>query len=508
MKPVRPISIAIFALGGQGGGVLAGWIIALAEAQGYIAQSTSVPGVAQRTGATIYYVELFPKDAAIKAKRAPVLALMPVPGDVDIVIASEIMEAGRAMLRGFVSNRTTLITSTHRVYAISEKEPLGDGRRDPVAIQELAKDTAGRCIAFDMEAAANTTQSFISAVLFGALAGSEALPFSRKSFEKVIGGGKKAENANQMGFVAGHNSAGRSAALVPASKTQPAINAAPAAPVVLPLLERLEQNFSASCQAMILMGLKKVVDYQDPRYGSLYLDRMMVIHTLDRRHDGSRKAWRLSQAVARYLALAMSFEDTVRVAELKTRADRFANFAAEVGATDNQIIRITEYMHPRVQEFCDILPAPLGRFILRSNRIKSMLGVFFGKGRHIRTTSLRGFVLLRLIANLKPLRRASLRFAAETDRIEQWLDLVTRTAPINYALACEIAGLQRLIKGYGDTHERGIAHYTTLIGALKTFKTDPKAHTHLKTLKHAALADEEGLALQKALEKLQNGRTP
>ena len=58
---VRPITIAIVALGGEGGGVLADWIVDLAEHGGYLAQATSVPGVAQRTGATIYYVELFPK---------------------------------------------------------------------------------------------------------------------------------------------------------------------------------------------------------------------------------------------------------------------------------------------------------------------------------------------------------------------------------------------------------------------------------------------------------------
>ena len=54
------ISIAILAMGGQGGGVLADWVVALAEAQGWAAQSTSVPGVAQRTGATIYYIEMAP----------------------------------------------------------------------------------------------------------------------------------------------------------------------------------------------------------------------------------------------------------------------------------------------------------------------------------------------------------------------------------------------------------------------------------------------------------------
>ena len=90
----RPISIAILAMGGEGGGVLADWIIDLAENNHYIAQLTSVPGVAQRTGATIYYLEIYPRAGIADAAHEPVLALMPVPGDVDIVIASELMEAG------------------------------------------------------------------------------------------------------------------------------------------------------------------------------------------------------------------------------------------------------------------------------------------------------------------------------------------------------------------------------------------------------------------------------
>ena len=93
---VRPITIAVVALGGEGGGVLADWIVDLANHGGYLAQATSVPGVAQRTGATVYYLELFPKSAAQAAGRDPVLALMPVPGDVDVVLASELMEGARA----------------------------------------------------------------------------------------------------------------------------------------------------------------------------------------------------------------------------------------------------------------------------------------------------------------------------------------------------------------------------------------------------------------------------
>ena len=504
MKTVRPITIAITAMGGQGGGVLADWIVGLGQQNGYLAQSTSVPGVAQRTGATIYYVELFPKDAAKKAKRAPILAMMPVPGDVDIVIASEMMEAGRALMRGFVTGRTTLIASTHRVYAISEKEPLGDGRQDPDAVMALATKTAGRFIAFDMETAANAMGSFISSVLFGALAGSDALPFSRTAYEKIIKNGGKAVEANLRGFALGlANSVGT----IPIKPAAPSPVCAPPAPAIAPLMARLDDAFAPATHDMLRHGLNRVVDFQDPAYGTLYLDRMVAVHELDKANNETRHRWRLTRDVARYLALKMAYDDTVRVADLKTRASRFTRFANEVGAKDGQIITITEFMHPRVEELCDILPAPLGRFILRTPWARKFTGLFFGKGRRIETTSLRGFLLLRLMASLKPLRRSSLRYGVEATRITDWLDSITHAVPTNYALACELAGLQRLIKGYGDTYERGMKNYATITDALGNFAEAKNAHKHIKTLKEAALKDEDGLALSAALEKLQNGRT-
>src|SRR5438128_2067829 len=174
---VRPITIAVVALGGEGGGVLADWIVDLAEHGGYLAQATSIPGVAQRTGATIYYLELFPKAAAQAAGKEPVLALMPTPGDVDVVLASELMEAGRAIQRGFVTpDRTTLIASTHRVYAMTERIALDDGRVDAGKILQACRTAAKRLYAFDMAALAEATGSVISAVLLGALAGTGVLP--------------------------------------------------------------------------------------------------------------------------------------------------------------------------------------------------------------------------------------------------------------------------------------------------------------------------------------------
>ena len=130
-------------MGGEGGGVLADWIVDMGEANGYFAQTTSVPGVAQRTGATIYYVELYPVAQAQVDGGQPVLALMPLPGDVDIVLASELMEAGRAVQRGLVTrDRTTFIASTHRVYSIAEKSAMGDGRVDSAELLAHAERAA------------------------------------------------------------------------------------------------------------------------------------------------------------------------------------------------------------------------------------------------------------------------------------------------------------------------------------------------------------------------------
>ena len=174
----KPLTIAILAMGGQGGGVLADWIVEVAEHEGWAAQSTSVPGVAQRTGATIYYIETLPPRNGV----TPVFSLMPTPGDVDVVMAAELMEAGRSVLRGLVTpDKTTLIASTHRAYAVAEKEKPGDGVGDPFVVVGALDFAARRTIAFDMEKLAVERGTMISAAMLGALAGSGALPFERSA---------------------------------------------------------------------------------------------------------------------------------------------------------------------------------------------------------------------------------------------------------------------------------------------------------------------------------------
>ena len=132
-------------------------------------------GVAERTGATNYYVELFPRSAAQAKGRAPVLGLTPVPGDVDIVIASEPMEAGRAVQRGLVTpDRTTFIVSTNRVYAMTEKIALPTAASIPTRCSKAAGSRRSGLLPAIWHRLAKSTGSVISAVLFGALAGAQA----------------------------------------------------------------------------------------------------------------------------------------------------------------------------------------------------------------------------------------------------------------------------------------------------------------------------------------------
>lgn len=485
------IKIAILAMGGEGGGVLADWIVDLAEHNGYLAQATSVPGVAQRTGATMYYLELFPRAQAELDGGTPVLALMPLPGDVDVVLASELMEAGRAVQRGLVTpDRTTLIASTHRVYSIAEKMAMDDGRVDATELLAHVQAAAGRLVCFDMARTAEQSGSVISAVLFGALAGTGVLPFERQHFEATVERSGLAVKASLQAFAAGFMSsqhAPAQAAIEPPVLPSPQ----PRDPAVRALVERVQRNFPAGAQALLFEGVRRLIDYQDPAYAALYLDRLQVICS-------TACPTALLAAVARHLALWMSYEDVVRVADLKTRSARFDRVQGEVGVSSVQLLDINEFMHPRLEEICDTLPAGLGRWLQQSGWPRRLIERLTSRGRVVRTSTISGFLQLYLLAGLRRWRRGSLRYARENQRIEQWLQQIQACAAHDAALALEVTACQDLIKGYGDTQARGTASFDTLMAVVRRPGTAIQADT-LRELRAAALADESGAQLQRAL---------
>jgi indolepyruvate ferredoxin oxidoreductase beta subunit len=477
------ICIAILAMGGEGGGVLADWIQELARHEGWLAQGTSVPGVAQRTGSTVYYIEL----ARPVDNRLPIMAQMPVPGDVDIVVASELMEAGRAVLRNFsTAERTTLITSTHRVYAISEKAAMGDGRGSSERILESANRNSKRFIAFDMEAATERSGSVISAVMLGALAGSNALPFAPDAFEEAIKHSGIAVKSNLAGFTAGFDAA--RGKIAPLSEQVPVLPQ-PTTPYGRQLHARIIERLPAAAHANALHGVHRMMDYQDGRYAELYLERLESIAKLD------QTPFLLTAEAARHLALWMTYEDTIRVADLKTRATRMSRVRTEVRAETDQLLEVTEFMHPRLREVCETLPRGLGRTVLNSKRLASFLERFFSSGRHVETTSLRWFLVLRTLAKFRRFRRQSLRYHEEAERIERWLDDVRAAAAHRPEVALEWVLCQRLIKGYGDTFERGLRNFNSIRSAFIALPIHEQTAQWLVDAREKALADDLGVAL-------------
>ena len=495
----RAITIAILAMGGEGGGVLADWLVDLAEQNGYFAQTTSVPGVAQRTGATVYYLEMFP-ESAVPAGRLPIMALSPVPGEVDIVIASELMEAGRALQRGLVTaNRSTFIASTHRVYSMTERTAMGDGRVSSSKLLEGGRAAARHFISADFARLAEDTGSLISPTLYGALAATGRLPFSRAQFEATISRGGVGVKSSLKAFAAGFAVAQQ--ALTPPVNTTAAVQTAAAMPPVGPrlaaLAQRIQNSFPPANHATLSAGIVRAADYQDVDYAASYLDRLQPL-TACLPADPALAA-ELLDDTARHLALWMSYEDTVRVADLKTRRSRFKRVGGEVKLTGTQHLGINEFLHPRVEEIADTLPAGLGRWLLATPWARACVERFTRKGRVVQTSSIRGYLLLYAIAAMRPLRPRSLRFQVEQLRINDWLATIARLAPVQPSLALEVARSQRLVKGYGDTHARGWRSFQRVMAKLPQLQTMPQGAQQLKALSQAALADDTGQALEQML---------
>jgi len=197
------LSLLVPAVGGQGGGVLLDWIVDAALVDGYPVHGTSIPGVAQRTGSTTYYVELS-GERNPAADGTPIFSLYPVPGALDVLLAPEFLEVGRSIELGFPSpGRTTIIASTHRLYSIHEKIVTGHGIYPLERLQSAARAYSKKLIAFDALALAREHGTEANAVLLGALAGSGVLPLREEAYREAIRAKGVQVDANLRGFDAG-----------------------------------------------------------------------------------------------------------------------------------------------------------------------------------------------------------------------------------------------------------------------------------------------------------------
>ncbi len=502
----RPVTMLIAALGGEGGGVLTNWIVHALESHGLVTQSTSIPGVAQRTGATTYYIETFPVPAAELGDRRPVMSLYPSIGDVDVMVASELVEAGRAVQNGFVTpDRTVLIASTHRIFAIGERSAMADGRFDSERVLAAAQARSRRALLADFQALARANDTTLNAVMLGVIAESGALPAPAAAFEDAIRASGIAVDANLRGFALGAGYATEDGAASLPDLTGKRHRDRPAGAIE----DRARAEFPAALHEIVIEGVRRLVEYQGPAYAGRYLDRLSEIVEAEQAAGGDLA---LARETGRHLALWMSYEDVIRVAQIKAAPGRFHRLRDEVGAGEDQPLSITEFFKPGIEELCSLLPSWIARPILHISERRGWIDRVF-VGMRIRTTTINGYLRVWLLSRLRPWRPRTYRFREEQAAIDEWLGLVARAAQQDLALAMEIAGCAQLIKGYGETHRRGRASFRrvrdeVIVPALAGDLNAVSAADAVANARVAALADPAGRRLDDAVTSIRQAALP
>jgi indolepyruvate ferredoxin oxidoreductase beta subunit len=511
----QPLSILLCALGGEGGGVLAEWLVDAARRAGYPAQATSIPGVAQRTGATTYYLEFSPVPASALGGRRPVFGLNPLPGRLDLLVSSELLETARQIGNGLASaTHTRVITSSSRTLTTAEKMQMGDGRQDDAALLAVVRQHSQQHHVLDMAQLTREAGTVVSAVMLGCIAASGVLPFGRAVFEDVVRGeGEpgKAAQASQRGFALGFEAVMRQreqtrlvAELLSTDEQTMTIPRRDGAEKASKTLEKALATFSAPLRERIALGLARTTDYQNAAYGQLYLQRLQTVLAAEQQADpAGGGGWATTHEVARWLALWMAFDDIVRVADLKSRASRWARVLGEVKAADGDLLKLYDHFKPGVPEFAALLPPRWAARLQRWDRARVARGLApWAMPLKIGTHSVTGLLALRVLAACRRLRPLGSRYATEQALIQQWLDAVAQGLREHAALGHEIALCGRLIKGYGSTNERGKDNLLHVLQHLAVSPALPDPLERARAIaaaRSAALADEAGTQLDAAL---------
>lgn len=510
MNDTRPISLLICALGGEGGGVLTEWLVDIARHAGYAAQSTSIPGVAQRTGATTYYVEVFPVPIAQLGGRRPVFSLNPVPGALDAMVSSELLETTRQIGNGMSSpQRTLVITSSGRTLTTQERMQLADGRADSADLLKIVKAFSREHHVFDMGTIARETGTVVSAVMLGAIAGSGLFPFSRSDYETIVRGGDTTapEKVSKMAYASLRGFA-RAFETVSQPRAQAALVAGLLAtdddegPAGAGLPPDVAAKFPPQVHAMLALGHARMLDYQGSAYPQLYLRRLEQVLAAERAADpAGAQGFATTREMARWLALWMAFDDIIRVADLKSRSTRWQRVKGEVKATDDDLLQVYDHFKPGAPEFAALLPLSLSHKVLRWDRNRVLKGGSpWALPLKIGTHSVFGMLALRTLAALKFMRVRGARYANEQAMIGKWLASVVDGSRRDWQLGHEIALCGRLIKGYGATNERGKYNLLHVLDHLAPAQRAPRENAAaIAAARTAALADDAGIALDATL---------
>ena len=479
MSNYKVTSILITALGGEGGGTLMNWILNCARNCNLYVQGTSVPGVAQRTGSTSYYIEIC--DRNYDKGSEPILSLYPKPGRVDVVIASEFLEAARIIERGYVNpDRTTLITSSSRTYTNTEKTHMTDGRFDFEKIMNTCFKMSKKLIHLDLNQIAIDNSSIVSASMFGALSGASIFPWDKEVSQNMFKNDAFGKNS-LLAFDDAFQIAKTYNISTINSKNQ--LNEQQQE-----IKNKISKNFLEgvpnNLKEIIILGQNRCLDYQNNSYADLYLERLKKILSFTNIKDD--RVYHVIENVAKRLALWMTYEDIPRVAQLKIKPERFKKINEEVKLKKDQLIIVQDIFKPGKNEIAAMLPNRIGKWLCKSNKFLYLIP-FSKRGMKINSLSISGFLLLKSLSSLRFMRKISYRYQEEQKNIEEWLQAMRKSINVSIEFAEGLSDMPQILKGYGETWERGKLKYDKISKAL------------IKDKPYEELQDNDAKVLKKAI---------
>jgi indolepyruvate ferredoxin oxidoreductase beta subunit len=510
--------VYIAAVGGQGGNLFTEWLTAAATCEGQRAQSVSLTGLSQRGGATGYYVEL----AAGPNQDEVVFCQYPVPGQLDLLVGQELLEMARAVEQGLTSEKTTIVTSTHRMLSTPEKLPSDGGIMDPAELLAFGRRFSGQLIAFDAVALAHQhglDEIFGNAVLFGAAAASGALGISPEACKQAIEQTGIAVEANLNAFDLGTAYVTERRYEQPVFQPEPTLDelALANAARLSGRKRRHYQELFAGTAATWVEPLRQVfveafyrlIDYQGVGYARKYL---ALVEDMWRREQVPQDP-SLTLIYARNLATLMTYEDGARVAQLKIRQERFDRITGERGLTSGQVYILRDYLKPDAYEIYGLFPARLVSALLPLGR-----KLFGQRERYLeltpRTNSFLGILTFWFLTLFIPFRRWSYRYRDEWRGIDNYRASILRFIEIHYDLAVVMADTATLIKGYGHTRRKTRAaaqrYVDNIVSPLAAVDREPYRLTveTARTLRKLIAADDNGMdqAEAKAAEVVERAR--
>jgi hypothetical protein len=203
--------------------------------------------------------------------------------------------------------------------------------------------------------------------------------------------------------------------------------------------------------AVVSEGIHRLINYQGPSYATLYVDRL-------RRFVGRRGVDdAMFGEIARLMALRMSYEDPIRIAQLK-----LAEF--ETGAGEEHVGSADDIRKFRLDELIDALPAVVAEPVL--DALAWVGWTHMPVSIRFSTKSRWGIRRLKIEAGLRRWRLFSIRYAKERAWVERWLHMIDRSLTKQPKAASAIVQTATMVQGYGDPYRQGLADWHAIIDGL------------------------------------------